>query len=432
MKCINHMEYTENMEIISSEIMDKVINEMNSYNYNSFTNEDIELALSKDFLSVKDFQALLSPRAINYLEEIAQKSKQLRKKYFGNSVHMFTPLYISNYCDNYCVYCGFNSHNNIKRLKLNFEEIEKELQEISKSGLEEILILTGESKKHSDIKYIGEACKIARKYFNNVGVEIYPVNSDDYKYLNSCGVDYVTVFQETYNSDRYKNLHLDGHKRIFPYRFNSQERALIGGMRGVGFAALLGLDDFRKDAFATAYHVYLLQKKYPYAEFSISCPRLRPIINNNKIYSETVNNKNIKTSQLNVQKTSLNELDNSQTNTKNHNLLNEKELLQVICAYRIFLPFVNITISTRENPKFRDNSIKIVATKISAGVDTGIGTHSEEISDKKGDEQFEIADKRTVNEIFEMIKKENLQPVMSEYIDTKNIDRGIYDRFRKS
>lgn len=429
--CINHMEYIENMEIIESEIMDKVISEMNNYNYNSFTNEDIELALSKDFLSVKDFQALLSPKAINYLEKIAQKSKQLREKYFGNSVYMFTPLYISNYCDNYCVYCGFNSHNSIKRLKLNFEEIEKELQEIAKSGLEEILILTGESKKYSDIKYIGEACKIARKYFNNVGVEIYPVNSDDYKYLNSCGVDYVTVFQETYNSDKYKKLHLGGHKRIFPYRFNSQERALIGGMRGVGFAALLGLDDFRKDAFATAYHIYLLQKKYPYAEFSISCPRLRPIINNDKTNLKSVNNKNIKTSQLNIQKTSQNKLNNNQTNIINHNLLNEKELLQVICAYRIFLPFVNITISTRENPKFRDNSIKIVATKISAGVDTGIGTHSEEISDKKGDEQFEIADKRTVDEIFKMIKKENFQPVMSEYVDSKNVNRGIYDKFKK-
>lgn len=344
---------------------------------------------------------------------------------------MFTPLYISNYCDNYCVYCGFNSHNSIKRLKLNFEEIEKELQEIAKSGLEEILILTGESKKYSDIKYIGEACKIARKYFNNVGVEIYPVNSDDYKYLNSCGVDYVTVFQETYNSDKYKELHLGGHKRIFPYRFNSQERALIGGMRGVGFAALLGLDDFRKDAFATAYHIYLLQKKYPYAEFSISCPRLRPIINNDKTNLKSVNNKNIKTRQLNIQKTSQNKLNNNQTNIINHNLLNEKELLQVICAYRIFLPFVNITISTRENPKFRDNSIKIVATKISAGVDTRIGTHSEEISDKKGDEQFEIADKRTVDEIFKMIKKENLQPVMSEYVDSKNVNRGIYDKFKK-
>ena len=170
------------LENISSDIMDKVINEMNTYDYNSFSNEDVEEALNKDYLSVKDFQALLSPKAINYLEEMAQKAK------------LFTPLYISNYCDNYCVYCGFNSHNKIKRARLNFEQIEQELKEIAKSGLQEILILTGESERYSNVEYIGEACKLARKYFNNVGIEIYPVNVRDYEYLNSCGADYVTIF----------------------------------------------------------------------------------------------------------------------------------------------------------------------------------------------------------------------------------------------
>ena len=271
------------LENINSDIIDKVISEMTSYDYNSFSNEDVKDALNKDYLSIKDFQALLSPKAINYLEEIAKKAKECREKYFGNSVYMFTPLYISNYCDNYCVYCGFNSHNKIKRARLDFEQIEQELKEIAKSGLKEILILTGESERYSNIEYIGEACKLARKYFNNVGVEIYPVNVKDYEYLNSCGADYVTIFQETYNNEKYKKLHLEGHKKVFSYRFNSQERALMGGMRGVAFGALLGLDDFRKDAFSTGYHVYLLQKKYPYAEISISCPRLRPIINNLKI-----------------------------------------------------------------------------------------------------------------------------------------------------
>ena len=346
------------LENISSDIMDKVTTEMNSYNYNSFSDEDIKEALNKDYLSIKDFQALLSPKAINYLEEIAQKAKEFRERYFGNSVYMFTPLYISNYCDNYCVYCGFNSHNKIKRAKLDFEQIEQELKEIAKSGLQEILILTGESKRYSNIEYIGEACKLARKYFNNVGIEIYPVNVEDYKYLNSCGADYVTIFQETYNDEKYKKLHLEGHKKVFSYRFNSQERALMGGMRGVGFGALLGLDDFRKDAFSTGYHAYLLQQKYPHSEISISCPRLRPVINNLKIEKE---------------------------------IINEKELFQIICAYRLFLPFANITISTRENSIFRDNIIKIAATKISAGVDTGIGAHTK-CSTKKGDEQFEIAD----------------------------------------
>ena len=134
------------------------------------------------------------------------------------------------------------------------------MEAISKTGLQEILILTGESRAKSDVKYIGEACKIARKYFKVIGLEVYPMNSDEYHYLHECGADYVTVFQETYNSDKYETLHLAGHKRIFPYRLNAQERALKGGMRGVGFAALLGLDDFRKDAFATGYHAWLLQR----------------------------------------------------------------------------------------------------------------------------------------------------------------------------
>ena len=204
------------LENINSDIMDRVVSEMNSYNYNSFSDEDIREALNKDYLSVRDFQALLSPKAMNYLEEMAEKAKECRERYFGNSVYMFTPLYISNYCDNYCVYCGFNSHNKIKRARLDFEQIEAELKEIAKTGLEEILILTGESERYSSIEYIGEACKLARKYFNNVGIEIYPVNVEDYKYLNSCGVDYVTIFQETYNNEKYRKLHLEGLKKFSP------------------------------------------------------------------------------------------------------------------------------------------------------------------------------------------------------------------------
>ncbi len=381
---IDHMEYMKDMEIIDETIRHKVIDEMNNYDYSLFTARDVKEALAKEKISIKDFQALLSPAAESFLEEIAQRAQSETRKHFGNTVYMFTPLYISNYCENYCVYCGFNSHNKIKRLKLNFEQAEKEMQSIAQTGLQEILILTGESRKYSDIKYIGEVCRLARKYFKVIGVEIYPANSNEYKYLNSCGVDYVTVFQETYNSDKYESLHLAGHKRIFPYRLNTQERALMGGMRGVGFAALLGLDDFRKDAFATGYHAYLIQQKYPHAEISISCPRLRPIINNDKINPKDVH---------------------------------ETQLLQIICAYRIFLPFANITVSTRERAGFRDNIIKIAATKISAGVSTGIGSHSEDVKEEKGDEQFEIADSRSVGEVFDAIKKAGLQPVMSDYIN---------------
>lgn len=380
-KRTNHMEYMPDMEQIDSDIKDKVIEAMNAYEPDKYTENDVLQALEHDTKTIEDFKALLSPAALPFLEEIAQQAQAETRKHFGNSINMFTPLYISNYCENYCVYCGFNCHNKIHRAKLNYEEIEKEMQAIAKTGLQEVLLLTGESKKMSNVEYIGEACKIARKYFKVVGLEVYPMNSDEYSYIQKCGADYVTVFQETYNSDKYETLHLAGHKRVFPYRLETQERALMGGMRGVGFAALLGLSDFRKDAFATGIHAYLIQRKYPHAEIAFSCPRLRPIINNDKINPKDVH---------------------------------EPQLLQVICAYRLFMPFASITISTRECQRFRDNIVQIAATKISAGVDVGIGGHSD--GEKKGDEQFEISDGRNVKEVYDALCKNGMQPVMSDYI----------------
>lgn len=377
---IDHMTYLEGMEVLDSDIDKRVIEAAKAYDSDKYTAKDVRRALLHTNKTPEDFGALLSPAAMPFLEEIAQQAQQETRKHFGNSIYMFTPIYIANYCENYCIYCGFNCHNKIRRAKLNADEIEREMQEIAKTGLQEILILTGESPKMSDIHYIGEACKIARKYFKVIGLEIYPTNSEDYAYLHECGADYVTVFQETYNSDKYETLHLAGNKRIFPYRINAQERALKGGMRGVGFAALLGLDDFRRDAFATGMHAYFMQRKYPQAEIAFSCPRLRPIINNDKI----------------------NPMD-----------VHEAQLLQVVCAYRLFMPFSSITVSTRECERVRNSLIKIAATKISAGVNVGIGGHSGE---EKGDEQFEIDDTRSVDEVYQAIIDEGLQPVMNDYI----------------
>ena len=384
----NHMEYMPGMEQIKSDVMQKVMEHMKSYNPDDYTARDVRAALSHDICTVEDFKALLSPAAQPFLEQMAQRAQIETQNHFGNTVYIFTPLYIANYCENYCVYCGFNCYNKIRRLQLSYEQIEHEMKVIADSGMEEILILTGESKAKSDIKYIGEACKLARKYFKMVGLEVYPVNSEDYKYLHECGADYVTVFQETYDSDKYETLHLMGHKRVWPYRFESQERALMGGMRGVGFSALLGLSDFRKDALATALHVYYLQRKYPWAEMSISCPRLRPIINNDKINPHDVH---------------------------------ETQLCQIICAYRIFLPFAGITVSSRESASFRNGIAKIAATKVSAGVSTGIGDHEskytgENDGDAEGDEQFEINDSRSIDTMYKDMSSEGLQPVLNDYL----------------
>ena len=384
----SHMEYLPGMEQIESDVCRRVMEQMESYDCEKYTAKDVKAALEHEICSIEDFKALLSPAAEPFLEQMARRARLETSRHFGNTVYLFTPLYIANYCENYCVYCGFNCYNHIHRMKLSMEQIEHEMKIIADSGMEEILILTGESRAKSDVKYIGEACKLARKYFRNVGLEIYPVNTDEYRYLHECGADYVTVFQETYDTDKYETLHLMGHKRVWPYRFNAQERALRGGMRGVAFSALLGLSDFRKNALASALHVYYLQRKYPQAEMSLSCPRLRPIINNDKI----------------------NPLD-----------VHETQLCQILCAYRIFLPFVGITVSSRESARFRNGIVKIAATKISAGVSTGIGDHESKYSGKEaqgdqGDEQFEIDDDRSLEKMYQDISGEGLQPVLNDYL----------------
>lgn len=376
----DHMQYMEGMQVIPSDIMDTVLAKAGEVDFHRYTEDDVRRALAASPRSVSDLAALLSPAARPLIEEIARAAREETRRHFGNSITLFTPSYIANYCENYCIYCGFNCYNTIHRKQLSAEEIEIEMKAIAATGLQEVLILTGESRSRSNVAYIGEACRIARKYFKVIGLEIYPLNADEYAYLHECGADYVTVFQETYNADKYETLHLAGHKRVFPYRFNAQERALMGGMRGVGFAALLGLDDFRRDAFATALHAHLIQRNYPQAEIAFSCPRLRPIINNDKI---------------------------------NPNDVHETELLQVICAYRLFMPFAAITVSTRECARVRDHLAAIAATKVSAGVSTGIGSHSDSI-EKKGDDQFEISDDRGVEEVFHALEAHGLQPVMSD------------------
>ncbi len=384
----DHMAYLPDMEQIHSDVMEKVMGEMRSYDPSQYTAREVERALQQERCSVRDFKALLSPAAEPFLEQMAQRARLETRAHFGNTVYLFTPLYISNYCENYCIYCGYNCYNQIRRMKLSLEQIEQEMKVIADSGMEEILILTGESRAKSDVKYIGEAVKLARNRFRMVGLEIYPVNTDEYAYLHRCGADYVTVFQETYDTDRYEQLHLMGHKRVWPYRFESQERALRGGMRGVAFSALLGLGDFRRDALASALHAYYLQRRYPHAEMSLSCPRLRPIVNNDRIAPRDVG---------------------------------ERQLCQVLCAYRIFLPFVGITVSSRESASFRDGIVRIAATKVSAGVSTGIGDHESKYTGRdtggeEGDEQFEICDGRSFRTMYDDMAGQGLQPVLNDYL----------------
>lgn len=377
----DHMEYMEGMEKSDHSIMNKVLKMTDEYDYRRYNAIDVKNVLNKETLGAEDLAVLLSPSAEPLLEKMARRAKIETAKHFGNTVCMFTPLYIANYCENYCVYCGFNCSNKIRRGKLSIDEIESEYKTISETGLREILLLTGESKSASPVEYIAEAVSLAKKFFSTIGVEVYPMNSDEYAMLRKAGADFVSVYQETYNTVKYEEVHLRGPKRVFPYRFNSQERALMGGMRGVAFGSLLGLSDFRKDAYAAGLHAFFIQKKYPWAEISYSLPRLRPYINN---------------------------ADN------NPNDVHETQLLQVMLAYRIFMPYAGITISTRERAGFRDNVAGLAATKISAGVKVGIGGHGD--NEQKGDEQFEISDPRSVEEVRKALIDKGLQPVFTDYV----------------
>jgi len=368
--------------------MQNVLAKSGEYNYKSYTENHVRTVLSKlakfEKLNLFDFGVILSPAGGAFLENFAHYAKTETRRYFGNSVSLYTPLYISNYCDNSCSYCGFNCKNEINRGKLTLNEIETEFKTIVATGLEEILLLTGESRKKSDVGYIGEAVTLAKKYFKTIGLEVYPLEVDEYAHLHKCGADFVSIYQETYDKQTYAIHHPEGPKSDFDYRFCGQERAIKAGMRGVSFGALLGLWDFRKDAFATGVHAFLLAREHPHIELSFSVPRIRAahLKSESELIQEPVG---------------------------------ERELLQVMLALRLLLPYASINISTRERSKFRDNVIGLVANKISAGVKVTVGGHNESQS-QKGDGQFALSDERSVEQIHVAIIDKGLQPVYTDYV----------------
>ena len=394
------MEYREGMEVISSDLLERVLALRDSYRPGEFTGADVERALARERLSVMDFGALLSVAAAPFLEQMAVRAQRERGRFFGNGVGLYTPLYIANYCENGCTYCGFSCRNRIRRGKLSPEEMEREMCSIAGTGLREILILTGESRKVSGPAYIGDAVRLARRFFTTIGLETYPVNVDEYRWFQECGADFVSVYQETYDVGCYERVHPEGAKRCFPYRFYAQERALLGGMRGVAFGVLLGLGEWREDAFAAGAHAFLVQRKFPRGEISFSFPRLRPF------KQGTRDNRQLAT-------------DNGEDCFGNEGAgsfaggVGERELLQAILAFRVFMPFAGIAISTRERAGFRDRVVGLAATKMSAGVKVGVGGHG---IGAKGDEQFAISDPRSVEEIRAMIGEGGLQCVFRDYI----------------
>ncbi|MDR3206290.1 MAG: 2-iminoacetate synthase ThiH [Candidatus Methanoplasma sp.] len=379
MSSVDRSEYTEGMERIDSNILEKVLDEAAGFDAQSYTERDVRTALSNDALSIGDFAALLSPAADGMLEEVAVRAKDETRRRFGNAVGLFTPIYLSNHCDGGCVYCGFSRDSGIKRTALSPEDAERKMRAVASTGLTDVLLLTGESRSMSGVRYIGECVRAASEHFRSVGIEVYPLNVSEYAYLRECGADSVTVFQETYDPEAYAELHLSGQKKVFSYRFDAQERALQGGMRGVAFGALLGLGDAAKDAFSCGVHAHMIQRKYPHAEISFSVPRLRPFVNSPSYV----------------------------------NPVSERRLLQVAMAYRIFMPSAGITVSTRESPSFRDNVIGLCATRISAGVSVSVDG-----GDDGNDGQFDISDERSVAEVRRALEERGMQPVFNDYVRT--------------
>jgi len=343
-----------------------------------FDKKDVKQVLNKETLKGDDFLALLSPAAEYLIEEIAQKAHRLTVQQFGKVIQLYTPMYLSNFCTNHCLYCGFNSNNKIVRKQLSLEEVEKEAATIAKTGLKHILILTGGARKIATPEYIKNCVNTISKYFKSICIEVYALETEEYAELIKAGVDCITIYQETYNTGLYKQLHPKGPKQDFQYRLNTPDRACRAGIRSVNVGALLGLDDWRREAFLTGLHAEYIQHNYPEVELGISLPRIKP----------------------------------HEGSFQSSHLVTNKNFVQIMLAFRLFLPRAGITISTREPAIFRDNIIRLGATKMSAGSSTKVGGWTTGDNDTG---QFDISDHRTVQEIKEQICRLGYQPVFKDW-----------------
>jgi 2-iminoacetate synthase len=320
----------------------------------------------------------LSPAAIPHLKMMAQMANLMTIKNFGRVILLYTPIYLADYCLNECVYCGFNVKNEFKRSKLTIKQLEEVALNISKTGLKHVLILTGESRTHTPVRYIEECTLLLRKFFTSVSIEVYPMEEFEYERLALAGVDGITIYQEVYDESIYDSLHKSGPKKNYHYRLDAPERAAQAGLRTVSIGALLGLNDFKTEIFFTGLHAKYLQKKFWDIEVGVSLPRFRPHLGNFVAPFD----------------------------------ISDRDFVQALIALRIFLPRCGISISTREDPHFRENIIPLGVTKMSAGVSTNVGGH---IMHGESKSQFEISDSRSVAQIKEMLENKGYQPTFVDW-----------------
>lgn len=342
------------------------------------TAAEVQHSLSKRKRTIDDFLILISPAATPFLEEMAAMSKELTQKRFGRTIQMYVPMYLSNECQNICTYCGFSLDNKLKRKTLNDAEILKEAEAIKQAGFEHVLLVTGEANYTVNINYFLNAISLLKAKFANISVEVQPLSTEEYQALHTAGVHAVLVYQETYHRQVYKQYHPKGKKSNFDFRLETPDRIGKAGIHKIGLGVLLGLEDWRTDSFFTALHLDYLQKKYWQSRYSVSFPRLRP--------AEGIIEPNF--------------------------IMDDKDMVQLICAYRIWNEDIEVSVSTRENEKFRDNIIHLGATSMSAGSRTNPGGYAVA---PESLEQFETSDERSAEEVAEKIRAAGYEPVWKDW-----------------
>lgn len=370
--------------------------DFNAY-LNSLTERRIEESLNKENLTYYDLLNLLSDKALKFLEPMAVKAKKLTRHCFGYSVLLYTPLYISNYCTNECLYCGFNRKSSIHRKQLSFNEIEMEAEKIAAEGIQHVLILTGEDRIRANLEYLKESITLLNKYFHSVSIEIYPLDEKEYAELKITGVDGLTIYQEVYDKEIYYNVHLSGRKRDYHYRLDAPERGAAAGFRTVNIGALFGVGEVIKEAFFTGLHAKYLSDKYLDSEFSISLPRINP----------------------------------EGLDFKPEHILHDRKLVQFFLALRIFLPRIGLTLSTRESSFLRDKLVSLCITKLSAGSRTSVGGYSGKVCENG---QFSVRDNRSIKEVSEAVKSAGCQAIFKdwEWLDSVQRNNMHKDKFNKN
>jgi 2-iminoacetate synthase len=344
----------------------------------SKTEKDVVNALKSNSPSLEDFKALISPAAEPFLEEMALKSHYLTQQRFGKTIQLYIPMYLSNECQNICTYCGFSLDVKIPRKTLTDTEILKEKDVIKSMGYEHVLLVTGEANKTVGVDYFLNAIQLLKPHFSLISMEVQPLDADEYKLLIEAGLHSVLVYQETYHKLDYKKHHPKGKKSNFDYRLGTPDRLGEAGAHKIGLGVLFGLEDWRTDTFFCATHLNYMEKKYWKSKYSISFPRLRPCAGGVELKS----------------------------------VMSDRDLVQLICAYRIFNPEVELSMSTRESENFRNNVIKLGVTSISADSKTDPGGYS---NPKENLEQFEIDDKRSTNDFIEVIRNQGYEPVFKDW-----------------